>query len=258
VSPHELLQAIQDSSEKKFKIGVAADPLDFLQWFLNQLHIDLGGSKKPNSSIIYKVFQGEVQVTTETPVKKKEEKKDAEKEEGHDEEFTTSTKVVPFLYLSLEIPPTPLFKDEQERNIIPQIPLFGILNKFDGQTVQTVLTTGERKRFIVTKVPKYLTLHIKRFTKNNWFTEKNPTIVNFPLKNLDLKDYTKDQQSVRYDILANIKHEGLPGKGNYSVHVQNKGNEKWFDIQDLIVKPVTEPYAISVSEAYIQFYEQKN
>jgi len=200
-----------------------------------------------------------VQVTTETPVKKEGKKEEEKKHEtGLDEEFTTSTKVVPFFYLSLEIPPTPLFKDEQERNIIPQIPIVGILNKFDGQTVQTVLTTGERKRYIITKLPRYLTFHIKRFTKNNWFTEKNPTIVNFPLKNFDLKDYTTTQQSVRYDLLANIKHEGLPGKGAYSVHVQNKGNEKWFDIQDLIVKPVNEPYAISVSEAYIQFYEQKN
>ncbi len=29
---------------------------------------------------------------------------------------------------------------------------------------------------------------MKRFTKNNFFLEKNPTIVNFPVKNLELKD----------------------------------------------------------------------
>lgn len=32
-------------------------------------------------------------------------------------------------------------------------------------------------------------IHIKRFTKNDFFVEKNPTIVNFPIKNLDLSDY---------------------------------------------------------------------
>lgn len=83
VSPHELLQvpcsgatvkvilpqAIQDSSEKKFKISTQGDPLEFLQWFLNALHKDLGGTKKPNSSIIYRVFQGEIQVETEVPSK---------------------------------------------------------------------------------------------------------------------------------------------------------------------------------------------
>ena len=31
-------------------------------------------------------------------------------------------------------------------------------------------------------------LHMRRFTKNNFFVEKNPTIVNFPVKNLKLRD----------------------------------------------------------------------
>jgi U4/U6.U5 tri-snRNP-associated protein 2 len=84
-----------------------------LQWFLNTLHKDLGGTKKKNSSIIYQVFQGEVQVTTETPLKKGQDMKL--------EEFTEDTKTVPFLFLSLEIPPPPLFKDQQEKNIIPQV-----------------------------------------------------------------------------------------------------------------------------------------
>lgn len=46
-----------------------------------------------------------------------------------------TTKKVPFLYLSAEIPPPPLFKDEYERNIIPQMPLFTLLKKFDGETI---------------------------------------------------------------------------------------------------------------------------
>jgi U4/U6.U5 tri-snRNP-associated protein 2 len=35
VSPHELLQAVSDASEKRFKIGVQRDPVQFLVWFLN-------------------------------------------------------------------------------------------------------------------------------------------------------------------------------------------------------------------------------
>ena len=38
------------------------------------------------------------------------------------------------------------------------------------------------KRFELTKLPPYLILCFKRFTKNNFFVEKNPTIVNFPVK----------------------------------------------------------------------------
>lgn len=45
-----------------------------------------------------------------------------------------------------------------------------------------------RRRFRLTKLPTYLVLHMKRFTKNNFFWEKNPTIVNFPVRNLELRD----------------------------------------------------------------------
>ncbi len=39
------------------------------------------------------------------------------------------------------------------------------------------------KRFELTKLPNYIILCIRRFTKNTVFVvEKNPTIVNFPVK----------------------------------------------------------------------------
>ena len=40
--------------------------------------------------------------------------------------------------------------------------------------------------YTLTALPRYLLLHVKRFTKNNFFMEKNPTIVTFPLRGLDL------------------------------------------------------------------------
>ncbi|KMS94079.1 hypothetical protein BVRB_025010, partial [Beta vulgaris subsp. vulgaris] len=46
-------------------------------------------------------------------------------------------KAVPFLYLSLDLPESPLFKDtDSDREIIPQVPLFVLLQKFDGVTYQ--------------------------------------------------------------------------------------------------------------------------
>lgn len=50
VSPHEFLQECTNASGKRFKITEVGDPLEFLSWLLNQLHIDLGGSRKPRSS----------------------------------------------------------------------------------------------------------------------------------------------------------------------------------------------------------------
>jgi U4/U6.U5 tri-snRNP-associated protein 2 len=40
------------------------DPIEFLSWFLNSLHLTLNGTKNENSSIIYKTFQGKMKVYT--------------------------------------------------------------------------------------------------------------------------------------------------------------------------------------------------
>eukprot|EP01112_Ceratiomyxa_fruticulosa_P015202 TRINITY_DN4448_c0_g2_i3.p1 TRINITY_DN4448_c0_g2~~TRINITY_DN4448_c0_g2_i3.p1 ORF type:complete len:520 (-),score=144.91 TRINITY_DN4448_c0_g2_i3:46-1542(-) len=258
VLPHELLQEIQAASDKKFKIGQPADPMDFLQWILNTLHKELGGTRKKGSSIIYQLFQGELSVKTETPHKKKEEGESNEVQDPINTEFTTSTSTLPFLTLSMDLPVTPLFKEEIEKNIIPQVPLYTLLSKFDGKTLHNIIT-GERKTYIITRLPKYLVMQIRRFNKNNYFFEKNPTIANFPVKNLEMREYTTNEPSVgvtKFDLISCVKHEGTPAKGIYSVYVQNKGNEQWYEIQDLTVKD-TIPHLIVVSEAYILVYEQK-
>ena len=104
-------------------------------------------------------------------------------------EFITTTSVVPTLFLSLELPPTPLFKDSAGGNVIPQIPIMQVLSKFDGKTVINDPKKGEQRSYRLLSLPKYIIFHLKRFTKNNFFLEKNPTIVNFPVKNLELKDF---------------------------------------------------------------------
>lgn len=61
--------------------------------------------------------------------------------------------------------------------VFVQIPLFNILTKFDGKTVTEVVRPCiARMRYRVIRLPKYLILHMRRFTKNNFFMEKNPTI----------------------------------------------------------------------------------
>jgi U4/U6.U5 tri-snRNP-associated protein 2 len=74
--------------------------------------------------------------------------------------------------------------------------------------------------------------------------EKNPTIVNFPIKNFDLTDFVWDKQSdkdstegakadkkqYKYDLLANIIHEGKVDSGTYRVQVRHKSTDEWFDI----------------------------
>ena len=39
-------------------------------------------------------------------------------------------------------------------------------------------------------------MHVKRFSKNNFFKEKNQSIVNFPIRGLDLTDLVKSGDGV--------------------------------------------------------------
>ncbi|CAN6220334.1 unnamed protein product [Urochloa humidicola] len=271
VSPHEFLQAVMKASNKRFQIGVQSDPVEFMSWLLNTLHAKLKSSKKKNRSIIHDCFQGELEVVKEVHRKHIMERKedgdelngDAGSVVGTADGIVTETSKVPFLMLGLDLPPPPLFKDAMEKNIIPQVPLFNILKKFDGETVTEVVRPSiARMRYRVTRLPKYLILHMRRFTKNNFFVEKNPTLVNFPVKNLELKDYIplpkpkeNDKLRSKYDLIANIVHDGKPGEGCYRVFVQRKSEEAWYEMQDLHVTE-TLPQMVALSETYMQIYEQ--
>ena len=83
-------------------------------------------------------------------------------------------------------PGAPLFQDAMEKNTIPQVPLFQILRKFDGETEQEMMN-GDKRSYVLTRLPRYLIVHIKRFSQNTQqFAEKNPTIVNFPVRGLEM------------------------------------------------------------------------
>ncbi|KAL7021399.1 hypothetical protein ACKWTF_011857 [Chironomus riparius] len=262
VSPHEMLQAVVLWSNKKFQIIEQSDPIDFLTWFLHELHRQLRGNKNPNSSIINRTFLGEMKIYSRKipPV----ECDDAQKEvllatEEYKETIETSN----FLYLNCDLPPPPLFIDEFRENIIPQVNLYQLLAKFNGVTEKEYKSYKDNfmKRFEITILPKFIILYIKRFTKNTFFIDKNPTIVNFPVKNVDFGDiltpeHKKKHPETRYNLIANIVHDGEPGKGTYRAHILHKATNQWFEMQDLHVTLIL-PQMITLTEAYIQIYEQQ-
>ncbi|KFV19326.1 U4/U6.U5 tri-snRNP-associated protein 2, partial [Tauraco erythrolophus] len=182
VSPHEMLQAVVLCSKKNFQITKQGDGVDFLSWFLNALHSALGGTKKKKKKLGFLPPWGGSPgpPTSELSVPQPaEEKAQLLQNSEYQEMMVEST----FMYLTLDLPTAPLYKDEKEQLIIPQVPLFSILAKFNGATEKEYKTYKENflKRFQLTKLPPYLIFCIKRFTKNNFFVEKNPTIVNFPI-----------------------------------------------------------------------------
>jgi U4/U6.U5 tri-snRNP-associated protein 2 len=257
VSPHEIMQTVMSVSNKRYLIDKQSDPVEFFSWMINTLHEGLTNGKRRRPSPVTTSLQGEVEVTTLAGTGKAKD--------------STTDKVdkVPFLMLALDLPPAPLYKDALERVTIPQVPLFDLLKKYDGTSVHDDIRAG-RRRLRLTKLPKYLVLHIKRFTSNQFFTEKNPTIVNFPVKGLHLAECvpvpgeTKDNTSNNaekdvsvgavYDLVANIVHEGKAGAGSYKVHVYRAAEGVWYEVQDLSVIEVL-PQVVALSEAYMQVYQ---
>ncbi|XP_053125872.1 U4/U6.U5 tri-snRNP-associated protein 2 isoform X2 [Hemicordylus capensis] len=263
VSPHEMLQAVVLCSKKNFQITKQGDGVDFLSWFLNALHLALGGTKKKKKTIVTDVFQGSMRIFTKKlphPDLPAEEKEQLLQNDEYQEKMVEST----FMYLTLDLPTAPLYKDEKEQLIIPQVPLFNILAKFNGITEKEYKTYKENflKRFQLTKLPPYLIFCIKRFTKNNFFVEKNPTIVNFPITNVDLREYLSEEvqavhKNTTYDLIANIVHDGKPAEGAYRIHVLHHGTGKWYELQDLQVTDIL-PQMITLSEAYIQIWKRRD
>ncbi|KAL1891539.1 Ubiquitin carboxyl-terminal hydrolase 10 [Sporothrix stenoceras] len=431
VSPHELLQEVALRSNRRFTLTAQADPVDFLTWFLNHLHLGLGGSRtRPGSSIVQRVFQGKVRVESEKleavgasaaaaaaakaaetnggsqpspqqspdsmmidaplpvrpggsmapppppgmgshpshhqhqmpppglggapgqgpfaqmppppgvssdsgmfnmpppslppgvssgmgqqqsslppspsslpPPPSFSQQLQSQQQQQQQETPSKTTTVAPvptgptvdisrFLLLTLDLPAAPLFQDEQERNIIPQVALTTLLGKYDGQSAHTarVDQSDVRRRFqLQGPLPPYLILHMKRFSVNKFITERNPTIVTFDPRGLNMRPYvdnaTADDGDYTYDLVANVVHEAERARGDdvavdsaeekqtWKVQLRDRsgataattangstssdsGDDKWVVAQDLFVEPVAGEL-LYLAESYIQIWERR-
>jgi U4/U6.U5 tri-snRNP-associated protein 2 len=268
VSPHEVLQEVALRSNKRFNLTDQSDPVDFLNWFLNNLHLSLGGSKtKPGTSIMQKVFQGALQIESQAIT--------ARADAGDRlrfEDANVKTEVSRYLLLSLDLPPAPLFQDEQGRNIIPQVALTTILSKYDGIKAQEHLNFRRRFR-LLHPLPPYLLFHVKRFSANKFVSERNPTIVTFQPEGLDMTPYVVPNPSIHpmgesivYDLVANVTHEavrvrddsveGEAEKKVWRCQVQDRASGQWFETQDLFVEKASEE-TLFTKESYVQVWERR-
>jgi U4/U6.U5 tri-snRNP-associated protein 2 len=223
VSPHELLQEIALRSSKRFTLTHQSDPIEFLSWFLNNLHLSLGGSKKASSiptSVIQHSFQGHLRIESQAITAHSDT---TNSRLVFVESSDIKTQVTPFLILTLDLPPTPLFQSANRESIIPQVPLTTLLNKYNGIAASEKLAHRVRHR-LLHPLPPYLLFHIKRFSKNKFVSERNPTIVTFPSpRSLDMSTYVEPNpaiwphgEPIMYDLVANIILDATaptPGSG---------------------------------------------
>jgi len=262
VSALELLQEVSKASKNRFGNGKQCDANEFLKWLLHQLHI---GSK---SNVIHECFQGRVQVTTEWI-----------SSHNSKECPPASTKEIPMLLVSLDLPDSPLFKDSREgKSLLPEIMLKEALQKFNGENSVDILHDGmiERKCYRILEFPKYLILHMNRFKKNQWGIEKNHTLVHLTISRFDASNLELSRSSKRaklapllYSLVANICHKSLGdsneeaklrnglSSGVYFAQVLNNATKQWYEIEDLVVEK-TMPQLVQISESFIAVYKKED
>ncbi len=233
------------------------------------MHLALGGSKtKPGTSIIHGIFQGKLKVESQQITAKADVGDRLRFEEAA--EVTVDT--LRYLILTLDLPAAPLFQDELDKNIIPQIPLTSILSKYDGRKAQEAMNTRKRYR-LLHPLPPYLLFHIKRFSVNKFVSERNPTIVTFPVRSLDMSPYVEPNPSkyppgepVWYDLVANVTHEAVRTRDDsvegeaerkvWRVQLRDRARDEWLEIQDLFVEKVATE-TLFTKESYLMVWERR-
>ena len=113
-----------------------------------------------------------------------------------------------------------------------------------------------KKKMEIFYLPKILIICFKRFVKEIYRWEKNDDEVEFPIYNLDMKDFVigPDKEHSKYDLFAVNQHYGSAGFGHYTAICKNDG--KWYCYNDSTCSETNENDALS-SAAYLLFYRRQ-
>ena len=125
------------------------------------------------------------------------------------------------------------------------------------------------KRIDLWKLPPVLVIHLKRFSYGRYdVREKLETMVDFPLKDLDLSKHLgqaiKAKQEVgdgdskrikipHYNLYAVSNHYGRSGAGHYTAFARNNIDGRWYEYDDDHVTPVG-ANQVKSKAAYVLFY----
>ena len=114
-----------------------------------------------------------------------------------------------------------------------------------------------KKKMDLFYLPKILIICFKRFVKDSYRWEKNEDEVEFPINNLDLKDFVigPDKNHSKYDLFAVSQHYGSTGFGHYTAVCRNYDG-KWYSYNDSSCSETNENEAQS-SAAYVLFYRRQ-
>ncbi|NXA33364.1 UBP4 hydrolase, partial [Eudromia elegans] len=115
------------------------------------------------------------------------------------------------------------------------------------------------KKFDLWSLPKILVVHLKRFSYSRYWRDKLDTVVEFPIRGLNMSEFVCDPRagSYVYDLIAVSNHYGAMGVGHYTAYAKNKVNGKWYYFDDSSVSAASEDQIVTKA-AYVLFYQRRN
>eukprot|EP00794_Sanderia_malayensis_P007084 gene7084-7884_t len=115
------------------------------------------------------------------------------------------------------------------------------------------------KKFDLWGLPTVLVIHLKRFSYNRWWRDKLDTLVEFPIRDLNLTPYVfdKNHPAAVYDLHAVSNHYGGLGGGHYTAYAKNCHDGKWYYYDDSSVSLADESQIVSKA-AYVLFYTRRS
>ncbi|KQS30587.1 uncharacterized protein Dere_GG19743, isoform E [Drosophila erecta] len=167
----------------------------------------------------------------------------------------TSVTFDPFWDLSVPLPSSSRCKLEA------CLDLFIREEVLDGDEMPTCAKCKTRRKctksFTIQRFPKYLVIHLKRFSETRW--SKLSNIVEFPTSDseLNMGSYGANSNSnVHYSLYAISNHMGSTAGGHYVALCKHPVSRKWHEFNDNIVSEALSENHLVSSSAYILFYER--
>uniref|UniRef100_A0A8C2Z5U6 Ubiquitin carboxyl-terminal hydrolase n=1 Tax=Cyclopterus lumpus TaxID=8103 RepID=A0A8C2Z5U6_CYCLU len=115
------------------------------------------------------------------------------------------------------------------------------------------------KKLDLWSLPPVLVVHLKRFSYSRYMRDKLDSLVDFPLRDLDMSEFLINPNSgpCHYDLIAVSNHYGGMGGGHYMAYGKNKDDGKWYNFDDSSVSPVNEDQIVSKA-GYVLFYQRQD
>jgi ubiquitin carboxyl-terminal hydrolase 4/11/15 len=172
--------------------------------------------------------------------------------------------------IPLEIDESCHYRQKSEKKDVPELTLERCLETFAEEEQLSTQDTWycpeckehvqAYKKFSISKVPKLLLIHLKRFSYRGQHRERIDDVVKFPITDFDISKFVDEPHTstMKYDLFAVSNHYGTMGGGHYTAFVRKRNDTtSWIKCDDSHVSNVSSQ-SIITEAAYVLFYVRKD